>query len=270
MTAPLELANGTVSLPALSFDSDPDCGLYRIGANNVGVAVNGAKVLDVATTGLGVTGALTTTGAVTPAGALAAANGAVGTPSVSFASDPDTGLYRIGVDNLGVSVGGTKVVDATATQVAVPVDFKLTASNPASTTAFTNVLSPGNIPKVLFKATLTIGNTGGGGGVWSATVNAGFGITSITRTSATVAKINFAQAFASAHYVPVITVSSDGLAYQLIPNWQTWNASYLEFTIMQSNDTAADKQFIADMDAPSAALIGGQTWTITGAIFGLQ
>jgi hypothetical protein len=52
----LGAGNGTVSLPAYSFISDPDCGLYRIGANNDGYALNGAKVLDIKTTGLGVTG----------------------------------------------------------------------------------------------------------------------------------------------------------------------------------------------------------------------
>lgn len=55
-------ADGTAPLPAYSFTTDPDTGLYRIGANNVGVAVNGAKVLDVATTGLGITGGASVTG----------------------------------------------------------------------------------------------------------------------------------------------------------------------------------------------------------------
>jgi microcystin-dependent protein len=42
--------------------------LYRIGANNIGVAVNGAKVLDVATTGLAVTGTLASSGAISQNG----------------------------------------------------------------------------------------------------------------------------------------------------------------------------------------------------------
>jgi len=56
-------SDGTVGAPAYSFSGDTDSGLYRIGANNLGVAVNGAKVLDIATTGLTVVGAakLTTT-----------------------------------------------------------------------------------------------------------------------------------------------------------------------------------------------------------------
>lgn len=40
--------NGTVSLPSVAFASDTDTGIYRIGANNLGVAAGGAKVLDIA------------------------------------------------------------------------------------------------------------------------------------------------------------------------------------------------------------------------------
>jgi hypothetical protein len=61
MLAPLRITNGTFALPSLTFDTDTDTGIYRIGANNLGVTAAGAKVLDVATTGLGVTGALSIT-----------------------------------------------------------------------------------------------------------------------------------------------------------------------------------------------------------------
>jgi hypothetical protein len=44
-------ADGTVGAPAFSFESDPDTGIYRIAANNIGVAVNGAKVLDISSSG---------------------------------------------------------------------------------------------------------------------------------------------------------------------------------------------------------------------------
>lgn len=52
--------NGTVSLPGQSFVNEPDCGAYVIGTNNIGVAVAAAKVLDIATTGLSITGTITT------------------------------------------------------------------------------------------------------------------------------------------------------------------------------------------------------------------
>ena len=64
----LTSGNGTVSLPAIGPVSDPDSGLYVIGANNLGVACAGAKVLDIATTGLGVTGTLSATGVTTLVG----------------------------------------------------------------------------------------------------------------------------------------------------------------------------------------------------------
>jgi microcystin-dependent protein len=70
MTGPLKAASGTVGAPGVAFASDTDCGLYRIGANNIGVAVNGAKVLDVATTGLAVTGTLSSTGAFASTGVI--------------------------------------------------------------------------------------------------------------------------------------------------------------------------------------------------------
>jgi len=43
-------ADGAVSTPELAFFGDPDTGLYRIGANNVGIAVGGAKIADLAST----------------------------------------------------------------------------------------------------------------------------------------------------------------------------------------------------------------------------
>ena len=70
VTGVASFANGAVGTPGVTFTSDPDSGIYRIGANNLGVAVNGAKVLDIATTGLGVTGNVTATNLV----ALGAAN----------------------------------------------------------------------------------------------------------------------------------------------------------------------------------------------------
>jgi microcystin-dependent protein len=56
MTGAFKAASGTAAAPGITFGSDTDSGIYRIGANNLGVGVNGAEVLDVATTGLTVTG----------------------------------------------------------------------------------------------------------------------------------------------------------------------------------------------------------------------
>jgi hypothetical protein len=57
--------SGVVSAPAYSWASDNDTGLYRIGANNIGVAASGAKVLDISSAGLTVTGLLSVSGNIT-------------------------------------------------------------------------------------------------------------------------------------------------------------------------------------------------------------
>jgi len=43
-------ANGSVSLPSFTFESDPDTGTYRIGADALGVAAGGALILSVEST----------------------------------------------------------------------------------------------------------------------------------------------------------------------------------------------------------------------------
>lgn len=52
---------GSVGAPTYSFVGDLDCGVYRIGANNIGIAVNGTKIVDVATTGLTIVGTISAT-----------------------------------------------------------------------------------------------------------------------------------------------------------------------------------------------------------------
>lgn len=50
-------------------------------------------------------------------GAVLLPNGAAGTPSISFVSDTNTGLYRIGADTLGVAVGGSEAIRVSSTGV---------------------------------------------------------------------------------------------------------------------------------------------------------
>ena len=45
------LADGTASAPALSFQDDLDTGLYSPGANSIALAVGGAAILTIASTG---------------------------------------------------------------------------------------------------------------------------------------------------------------------------------------------------------------------------
>ena len=90
-------ANGAVGNPSFAFLSDQDTGLYRIGANNIGVAANGAKVLDISTTGLGVTGAVTATTTLADQGGTIAAqrNGLAPAQGLVFTGGQDASVANV-------------------------------------------------------------------------------------------------------------------------------------------------------------------------------
>jgi hypothetical protein len=111
------LDNGAVGTPSLTFGSDDDTGIYRIGANNIGVAANGAKVLDIATTGLGVTGTLGVSGVASVtnttevgvgSGALVISGGLYTAKAVAIASTTASSSTTVGALTVagGVGVGG--------------------------------------------------------------------------------------------------------------------------------------------------------------------
>lgn len=103
MLAALELVNGSVGTPALSFDSDTDCGLYRVGANSVGMSVGGTSVMTWGTTGpafpLGVPDGITVTRTTANSNGITATGNGTG-----------YGGYFTGGSNgpgaIGVAVGG--------------------------------------------------------------------------------------------------------------------------------------------------------------------
>lgn len=66
-----------------------------------------------------ITNSVAADGQTTITGALKGANGTNSAPSYGFASDTNTGMYRIGADNLGLTVGGTKIVDIASTGVTI-------------------------------------------------------------------------------------------------------------------------------------------------------
>lgn len=93
----LKIANGTALLPSLAFNSDPDTGVYRVSANTLGISTGGVLALTVGSAGQ-----------LTPVGVVLGANGTAGAPSFSFASDPDTGVFRAAANELGFTAGGTQ------------------------------------------------------------------------------------------------------------------------------------------------------------------
>lgn len=119
-TGVASFADGAVGAPGITFASDTDSGLYRIGANNIGVAVNGAKVLDVATTGLAVTGNLYASQTIRAEGASTPASGA-GVEIIYSGSVGQIYAYdRTGAAAKNLNLGlGTVLINPNTTQVGI-------------------------------------------------------------------------------------------------------------------------------------------------------
>ena len=125
-------ANGSASAPPYAFTNDSDTGMYRSAVNTVKISCGNTNVITLDPNGVsGITNLTAndiicqtidaTTGGITSAvvstSSLIADAGTVSAPSITFTSDSDTGIYKIGANNVGVTCGGGKVVDCATTQV---------------------------------------------------------------------------------------------------------------------------------------------------------
>lgn len=109
LTAPL----GAVGTPSVAFTGDTNTGLYSPGADQLALVTAGVARLTMNAAGaVTIPGTITASGGLTGnvtgnvAGTLAAPLGAVGTPSVAFSGDANTGLYSPGADQLALVTGG--------------------------------------------------------------------------------------------------------------------------------------------------------------------
>ena len=124
----ITLDDGTAAAPSLNYTNYPTTGLYSSAANAIGFATSGVARAAISSTGLAVTGT------ITPTGSVHAAAGSVGNPSLAFNADQDTGLFNIGANNLGVAIGGAKVLDVASTGLTVTGALGATSlTSPAAT-----------------------------------------------------------------------------------------------------------------------------------------
>ena len=135
-------ANGSAANPSFAFNSDQNTGLYRIGADNLGVAANGAKVLDIATTGLTVTGALGASSLTSPASTnLTLGTGTYGT-ALTVASA--TGNVGIGVTSPNTIFEVSGRISATDNQGANRRSLNIESNTSAQTFASINAYNYNN------------------------------------------------------------------------------------------------------------------------------
>ncbi len=123
---PIYMQNGTVGNPALTFDSESNSGLYRIGAGSLGISVQGVNRLSVSTADL-----ITTVPLTIPDGSIAA-------PSIAFAGYPTDGLFN-GGNYVGISVGGEAMFTTDDVHSVSNAPFRELGLATAATPAFSSV-----------------------------------------------------------------------------------------------------------------------------------
>tara|TARA_R110002050_G_scaffold148584_1_gene274857 strand:+ start:126 stop:1601 length:1476 start_codon:yes stop_codon:yes gene_type:complete len=93
---PLEGTAGSVSAPTYSFTGDTNTGMYLPGADTLGFTVGGNERLNVANNKVsGI--AFQTTGTNNAA-----------SPDYQFTTDPDTGIFKAGTNEIGFTAGGSE------------------------------------------------------------------------------------------------------------------------------------------------------------------
>ena len=79
-------------------------------------------------------------GTVEAAGQVLGADGTAALPYYSYSGDPNSGFYRIGADNVGLSLGGTKRVDFAASGATVTGTLNATGAVTGAAGTFSGIL----------------------------------------------------------------------------------------------------------------------------------
>lgn len=220
IAGPLKAFAGTEALPGYAFATDTDTGIYRIGANNLGVTVGGVKILDVSSTGLSIVGTIVTTGGATIVG-----NSTItGTLGVSSDFAVNTNKFTVAASTGNTAVAGTLGVTGAITGSSTIAGTDITASGALSgataagamlasqaemeAASATNKLvapgtlkyNPGNI-----KWWVKISQSGG-----THTILGSMGVSSISKGGTGLTTINFTNAFSSADNYAVGALGVDG------------------------------------------------------------
>lgn len=130
------LGDGSVSAPAVNFTSETGSGLYRIGSSNVGLAIAGTKIIDIAAAGVGITGTFTASGTST----LAAVSATTGAFSSTLAAtgnfSVNTNKFNVTASSGDTTVAGTLGVTGASTLAAVSATTGSFSSTLAATGNF--------------------------------------------------------------------------------------------------------------------------------------
>lgn len=130
----IELSDGAVTTPSLTFTSDPNTGLYKSGADVLDVTTNGVNRLSIGTTAI-----TSTLPVVVPLGAQA-------TPSLTFTSDPNTGIYSSAADTVDVATNGVNRLSVGTAGITSTLPLSMSSNK------ITNLLGPDDVLDAANKA----------------------------------------------------------------------------------------------------------------------
>lgn len=131
-TLPRVAPLGAVGTPSYTFTGDLNTGIYSSGADTVDIATNGVQRVSVSTS------------ATTSTLPVVHPLGAVGTPSMTFSGDLNTGVYSSGADTVDIATNGVQRVSisTSATTSTLPIVFPAGSSS-APGLAFSGDLNTG-------------------------------------------------------------------------------------------------------------------------------
>jgi hypothetical protein len=209
MLVPFTLVDGSVTTPAFAFQNESTTGLYRAGAGDVRLSVQGADNFKWTTTTItayqGFLGPTPNGDGIsaTASGSADGVFGLGGTGAKSGVAGLAGSASGYGVAGSGASGGlGGYFLSSSAAVDVLRADGYMDlshATNPATTTGFTNRLTPRNIPKAYGYVT-----TDGAGAI---TLQDGFNIASATK-SVTDVIITFGTALANNLYAVSVVAGS--------------------------------------------------------------
>ena len=98
---PLLADTANVTAPSYSFNNETNTGMYLSSQQTISLSINGVKTYSFGPSAFVLDGNNNTI--------LSANNGTISTPSYTFTTDTDTGIYRVTNNQLGITVGGSNV-----------------------------------------------------------------------------------------------------------------------------------------------------------------
>ncbi len=126
------IPDGIEAAPGLTFNLDADTGMWRPGANIIAFSTDTTERLRIDNSG------------VTLAVPILFSDGSAGAPSITFAADFDTGIFRVGDDTIGFTTDGTQRFDIGTSGITSTIPVILPTGSAASPSlTFTGDLTTG-------------------------------------------------------------------------------------------------------------------------------